>query len=103
VNLTRITLLANSWKNQDWCLAGIEPATGKWVRPVTSLEDGRVRQSDMKIGGYFPEVLDIIDLPLDTTGPDFGFESENRTILPGRWYLHGQATANDLLKYAKPS
>jgi len=103
VNLTRIILLANSWKNQDWCLAGIEPATGEWVRPVTSLEDGRVRQSDMQIGGHFPEVLDILDLPLDTTGPDFDFESENRTILPGQWYLHGRVTANDLLKYAKPS
>jgi hypothetical protein len=103
VNLTRIILLANSWKNKDWCLAGIEPATGKWVRPVTSLEDGRVRQSDMQVGGHSPEVLDVLDMPLDTTGPDFDFESENRTILPGQWYLHGRATADSLLKYAKPS
>lgn len=43
VTLTRITILANSWKNQDWCLAGIEQTTSKWTRPVTSLDDGRVR------------------------------------------------------------
>jgi hypothetical protein len=103
VILTRIIVLANSWKNQDWCLAGIEPATGKWVRPVTSLEDGRVRQSDMKLGGRSPQVLDVLDVPLDATGSDFNFESENRTILPGQWYLHGRASPSDLLKYASQS
>jgi hypothetical protein len=103
VTLTRITILANSWKNQDWCLAGIEGTTGRWVRPVTSLEDGRVRQSDMKLDGYLPQILDILDVPLNTTGPDFDFESENRTILPGQWHLYGRASPNDLLRYVKPS
>ena len=103
MNLSRIIVLANSWKNQDWCIAGIEPATGKWVRPVTNLEDGRVRQSDMKLGGYSPQLLDVLDLPLDATGPDFDFESENRTILPGQWYLHGRTSPSDLPKHAKSS
>ena len=101
MNLTRIIVLAHSWKNHDWCLAGIEVTTGKWVRPVTTLEDGRIRQSDMKVGGYFPQILDILDMPLDSTGPDFDFESENRTILPGQWYRRGRAVANDLLKYVE--
>jgi len=103
VTLTRMTILANSWKNQDWCLAGIEDMTGKWLRPVTALEDGRVQQSDMKLGGHFPQILDILDIPLDATGPDFDFESENRTILPGQWHLHGQASPNDLLRYVRAS
>jgi hypothetical protein len=55
----------------------------------------------MKVRDYFPQLLDIFDIPLDTTGPDFGFASENRKILPGRWYLRGRADAKDLLKYAK--
>jgi hypothetical protein len=103
VTLTRIAILANSWKNQDWCLAGIEDTTGRWLRPVTTLEDGRVRQSDMKLGGHFPQILDILDIPLDATGPDFDFESENRTILPGQWHLYGRASPNDLVRYVKPS
>jgi hypothetical protein len=103
VTLTRIIVLANSWKNQDWCIAGIEPATGKWVRPVTSLEDGRIRRSDMRLADRPPQPLDVIDLPLDATGPDFDFESENRTILPGQWYLRERASPSDLLKYAKSS
>jgi len=100
VNLTRIIVLANSLKHSDSCLAGIDISTGRWVRPVTNLDDGRVRKSDMKIGTHSPQLLDILDIPLDSTGPDFGFESENRTILPGQWYLRGRADAKDVLKYA---
>ena len=92
--------MANSWKHGDWCIAGIEKATGKWVRPVSQLDDGRVPHKDMKLCGYFPKLLDIIDIPLATDGPDFGFESENRTILPGRWYLRGKATTIDVASYA---
>jgi len=98
---TRIVVLANSWKNQDWCLAGIDLNTGKWVRPVTGLDDGRVPKTSMKLGGYFPTLLDVLEIPLDSTGPDFGFESENRTILPGRWHLRGKKTPSDIEMYAR--
>ena len=86
MTMMRIVVLANSWKHHDWCLAGIDLDTGKWVRPVTGLDDGRIPQTAMKLGGYFPELLDVLEIPLDSTGPDFGFESENRTILSGLWY-----------------
>ncbi len=101
MNLTRIIVLANSLKHGDSCLAGIDIRTRKWVRPVTNLNDGRVRKSDIRTGTCSPQLLDILDIPLDTTGPDFGFESENRTILPGPWYLRGQAEVKDILQYAQ--
>jgi hypothetical protein len=97
---TSIVVLANSWKHHDWCLAGIDLDTGKWVRPVTDLDDGRIPQTAMKLGGYFPKLLDILEIPLDATGPDFDFESENRGILPGRWYQRGKMTPEDIKKYA---
>jgi hypothetical protein len=101
VSTTSIVVLANSWKHRDWCLAGIDLDTGKWVRPVTGLDDGRVPQTVMKLRGYFPALLDVVEIPLDSSGPDFGFESENRTILPGRWYHRGKLTPEDICKYAK--
>jgi hypothetical protein len=101
VNPTRIIVLANSWKHTDWCLAGIETSTGKWVRPVTDLDDGRVRKSDIKLGGRFPEICDVLDVPLARTGPDFGFANENRTILPGEWRLHTKADVKELFRYVK--
>ncbi|MBN2018852.1 MAG: hypothetical protein JW749_01355 [Sedimentisphaerales bacterium] len=98
---TRMVVLANSWKHDDWCLAGIDLDTGKWVRPVTGLDDGRIPQTDMKLGGYFPALLDILEIPLDSSGPDFGFESENRMIIPGQWYHRGKMTPKDIRKYVK--
>ncbi|AKJ64219.1 dual OB domain-containing protein [Kiritimatiella glycovorans] len=55
----------------------------------------------MHLGGHFPEILDIIEIPLSDTGPDFEFESENRTILKGEWNLAGKATPQDVMKYAQ--
>ena len=98
---TRIVVLANSWKHHDWCLAGIDLDTGKWVRPVTDLDDGRIPQEAMRLGGYFPQLLDVLEIPLDSAGPDFGFECENRTILPGLWYLSDKMKPRNVEKYAK--
>ncbi len=55
----------------------------------------------MKTGTRPPQLLDILDIPLDATGPDFDFESENRTILPGQWHLRGQVNAEDVIEYAE--
>lgn len=101
MTITRIVILANSWKHHDWCLAGIDLDTGKWVRPVTGLDDGRIPQTAIKLGGYFPELLDVLEIPLDKTGPDFDFESENRTILPGLWYLREKLTPKDIETYTE--
>jgi hypothetical protein len=101
MTMTRIVVLANSWKHHDWCLAGIDLDTGKWVRPVTNLDDGRIPKKYMRLGGHFPELLDVLEIPLHSTGPDFGFESENRTILQGRWLLRNRMTPKDLENYAQ--
>ena len=103
MRLTRIVVLANSWKHHDWCIAGIDLDTGKWVRPVTKLEDGRIRKSDMKLDGHFPALLDVLEIPLDSTGPDFGFESENRTIMSGGWRHRGKLSYGDLRRFYKRS
>jgi len=92
-------VLANSWKHHDYCIAGIDLATGKWVRPVTKLNDGRVPLVEMKLKGRIPALLDIIDIPLDTSGPDFGFESENRWILPGEWRHVSVETPETVSRY----
>ncbi len=96
MTMTRLVILANSLKRGDLCLAGIDLETGKWVRPVTTLDDGRVPKKSMKI---FPALLDVVEIPLAATGPDFGFECENRTILPGPWRNAGALTMADLDKY----
>ncbi|MBE0537560.1 MAG: hypothetical protein IH624_17990 [Phycisphaerae bacterium] len=99
MSLTRIVVLANSWKHHDWCIAGIDLDTGKWVRPVTNLNDGRVPKTAMKLDGYFPALLDVLDIPLHSTGPNYDFESENRTILSGPWRHNGRLRPEHMHQY----
>jgi hypothetical protein len=96
----RIVVLANSWKRLDYCLAGIDLDSGKWVRPVTRLDDGRVPADAMRLWGRTPALLDLLEIPLDATGPDFGFESENRWLLPGRWRHLGTTTPESIAGFA---
>lgn len=99
--LTPLIVLANSWRHHDYCIAGINPETGKWIRPVTALNDGRIPKGMMQLDGYFPQLLDVIEVPLAEDGPDFGFERENRRLLPGNWRLAGRASIADLMPYAE--
>lgn len=101
MTMTRIVILANSLKHGDRCLAGIDLDTGKWVRPVTRLDDGRVPEKDMRRAGHVPVLLDILEIPLDATGPDFGFECENRSIAPGPWHCAGRLSPADIMKYVE--
>jgi hypothetical protein len=96
---TQVICLANSWKHSDRCIAGIEINTGKWIRPVTSLDDGRIPKHVRLVDNNEPESLDILEIPLAQTGPNFGFASENRLILPGTWRKIGKVQPTDLMKY----
>jgi hypothetical protein len=84
--VTHLICLANSRKHEERCIAGIHPATGHWIRPVSSLcvNSGKVPAKVRLIQGEEPALLDILDIPLKDDGPDFGYASENRTIAPSR-------------------
>jgi hypothetical protein len=97
--MTRIICLANSWKRGERCIAGINELQGKWVRPISDLPDGRIPKEIRQINRLEPALLDILDIPLAKTGPDFGFESENLSILPGKWRQVGKVPPAYLLKY----
>lgn len=97
--MTQIICLANSWKRGDRCIAGINSLTSQWIRPVSSLPDGRISPEMRLIGGTEPALLDILEIPLDKTGPDFGFENENIFILPGAWQRVRQVLPAYLNKY----
>jgi len=98
-SVTRIICLANSWKRGERCIAGITTFKGQWIRPVSDLPAGQVTKETRQIGGTEPALLDILQIPLAKTGPDYGFESENLSILPGKWQRVGQFVPTYLLKY----
>ncbi|MCY6494186.1 dual OB domain-containing protein [Leptolyngbya sp. GGD] len=103
--MPQIICLANSWKFEERCIAGIDRTTGAWIRPISDLypEDGRVPPNVRLIENQEPALLDILEIPLASDGNDFGFESENRTIIAGTWRRVGQVKAEDLLAYCDNS
>ena len=97
--MTRIICLANSWKRGERCIAGIEPGNGRWIRPISDLPDGQIPKKMRLINRMEPALLDILEIPLADTGPDFGFESENLSVLPGKWQRKGRVKPSELLPY----
>lgn len=101
--MVKIICLANSKKNGDRCIAGIDIETGRWVRPIytssTNPNDGRIPKKIRLINGKEAKLLDVIDIPLDKTGEDFGFESENLNILPGQWKKIREVSPSELSKF----
>ncbi len=95
-SLMEIVCLANSRKHGARCIAGIALSTGAWVRPVSDLDDGRVERAMRLVDGREPSLGDVLAIPLAETGPDFGFECENRSILPGKWRLVRVASTEEL-------
>ena len=101
--MTQIVCLANSWKHGERCIAGINQNTRKWVRPVCSLypQNGRVPKDIRLIRRREPALLDILEIPLERDGPDYGFISDNITIASGQWKKIGEVPATDLLEYCQ--
>jgi hypothetical protein len=101
--MAKIICLANSFKLEERCIAGIDLETEQWVRPVCDRfypDDGRIPQSTRLIESKEPALLDILEIPLDDRGNDFGFECENRSVLNGKWNYLGTAVSNDLIRYS---
>ena len=95
-SLTEIVCLANSRKHGARCIAGIALSSGAWVRPVSDLDDGRVERAMRLVDGREPSLGEVLQIPLADTGPDFAFERENRSILPGPWRRVRVASTQEL-------
>lgn len=77
----RLMLLANSAKHHERCLAGIDLATGNWIRPVTNRDSGSVPISRTILNGMPLKPLDIIELEL-TQRASLPWQRENWLFEP---------------------
>ncbi len=76
------------------------------MRPVCDdlhPDNGRIPMSVRRMRGREPKLLDIIELPLAQTGNNFGFASENLSVLPGQWKRVMKFKAIDLFPYCDRS
>lgn len=94
----KIICLANSYKHNGRCIAGLNEA-GQWVRPVSSSRKRAIDKETRIINGSEPQILDILEIPLHAHGPVDGCQPENKLLKAGRWKKVGRVKPKDLLKY----
>jgi hypothetical protein len=97
--MVQIICLANSWKHNGRCIAGIDVNTGKWVRPVSHHPHGEIYEAMWQSLGKEPALLDILEIPLEDRGNYFGFACENRYVSKGQWRLIKQSKIADIWAY----
>ncbi|MCS5700263.1 hypothetical protein NZK32_14575 [Cyanobium sp. FGCU-52] len=100
---TTVLCLANSKKEGERCIAGIDVRSGQWVRPVSRhTPKGEVPFRERQVAGKEPQILDLIVMDLAHEGPtgfDYCHAKENRWIDPTPWAKVGAARAADLHRY----
>jgi hypothetical protein len=96
-----LIILANSRKKGNRCIAGIDTATGEWIRPVYEDGDQGVPWNVRQVDGKEPRLLDILSIPLASDGPHRDIQPENRSILKGAWKKVGQATPQQVAQYCQ--
>jgi hypothetical protein len=79
--MAQIICLANSRKHGNRCIAGLERATRRLIRPVSTLCDGAIPPEAQRVNGLDVSLLDVLEVPLADTGPDYGFQPENRLLI----------------------
>lgn len=105
--MAKIICLANSRKLSGRCIAGIRDSFWegwRWVRPVSSIEEGQIEVEKTKVSGRYIQPLDIVEIPI---GNRFfstpGYEDENQPILSGSWMFQGKASASDVIRFCESS
>lgn len=89
----------NSYKDDGRCIAGkaINEESVNWIRPVGASSDEEVSKKERQYeGGGFPQLLDIIDVPLLEKKPKF-HQKENWLLYPNScWKKKGRMRQRDL-------
>ena len=98
-----IICLANSYKHQGRCIAGINPESRQWLRPISHLDDGRIPIGNPAIPIEQISILDRVTIPLDTHKKKQGYEVENIRYHNQVWRITGKASIVQLLQYRESS
>ncbi len=96
--MARLVCLANAQRPGGQCIAGIDLATGQWVRPVGRDADALPMYRCM-IGGKPLALLDIVEIDLAPPREIHKFQRENQIIQNWNWKLVGRSSPGDLSRY----
>jgi hypothetical protein len=96
--LTRMICLANSWRPDGRCVAGIDIGTGKWVRPVPATGDA-IPEQRLYLKGRFLSLLDVVEINLTRPKEISRYQRENLVIANWNWAIVGSVQTSDVIQY----
>lgn len=96
-----VVILTRSSKYRNFCVAGVDINTGKWVRLVSDNNEihGALNKDDITYeNGVSCKELDVVTVPINGTVSG-GHQSENKLInTKERWKKLGTATIQDIIQ-----
>lgn len=96
--IKRIVFLANSRKNFERCVAGIEVLQngyGDWIRPISLRLGGGLNQIERcYVNNIEPSILDIIDIALISHRPHLNHTEDWLTSTRRHWIKRGSISWN---------
>jgi|LSQX01.3.fsa_nt_gb hypothetical protein len=94
--MTQMICMANSIREGDRCVAGIEVGTGRWIRPVPPAGGG-IPTRHVNFGGHWLEPLDIVELNVQPPQMATRYQCENCVMPAYDWQIVGRAEPIHLL------
>ena len=98
----RILCLANSIREGGRCVAGIDYATCRWVRPVL-LGGGPIPVERTLVGKRHVEPGDVVEIEMDETPTPMPYQRENHVLYGRPWRIVGYCAAADCLRFCDPT
>jgi hypothetical protein len=96
----RLICVANSWRPDGRCIAGIDVTTGELIRPVGAAADA-IPVERLHIDGAALAVGDIFELETARPALVTRYQRENRTIVDWNWRRVGKVPGRPLLSYCE--
>lgn len=98
--MSKILCLANSPKESARCIAGLDLATGRLVRPVSETKSQAVPEGWATMNGRLARPLDVLDVPFASGDAVVPFQKENRYCRDG-WQLDDSWKADKLRSFCE--
>ncbi len=98
----QLICLANSWRPGGRCIAGIDRATGAWIRPVPPDTDA-IPEARCTVGETALALLDVFNVDVAPPAETPPYQRENRVLRRWNWVVCGRVSAADLEPYIDDS
>ena len=97
-----LVILAKSLKYGNYCVAGIELSTNKWIRPIShdeKIADAVTAAELTYSDNTEAQILDVVEIDFEDIGVENKIQPENSFFKNTKWKKLGRWNLNDVEKF----